>query len=269
MGGHSGRGHTGEVDGGYTSRYAELPPPPALRRYVDCLWVHAVGPVEGTFAQPVLPDGCIDVVAEGDHVLVAGPATRGTVVEVAPGTVTVGARFRTGAAPALVGVGAAELRDTDHGLDAVWGRAGARLVEQVGERSSWQGRLRAITDHLAARLAGAPPPDPVGTGIAALLADRPGRPLDELAGAAGLSERHLRRRVEDTVGYPPRTLARILRFQRFLRAARAAGPGRHLARLAADAGYADQAHLTRESRALSGLPPAALLRWELERTGRG
>jgi AraC-like DNA-binding protein len=67
------------------------------------------------------------------------------------------------------------------------------------------------------------------------------------------------------VGYPPRTLARILRFQRFLRSARRAGAGRNLAVLAADAGYADQAHLTRESRHLGGLPPAALLDREAER----
>jgi hypothetical protein len=57
----------------------------------------------------------------------------------------------------------------------------------------------------------------------------------------------------------------VLRFQRFLVAARAAGPGRNLSRLAADTGYADQAHLTRESRELGGLPPAALLDWEAAR----
>jgi AraC-like DNA-binding protein len=81
----------------------------------------------------------------------------------------------------------------------------------------------------------------------------------------GLSDRQLRRRVEEAVGYSPRTLARILRFQRFLSAARASGPGRHLARLAADAGYADQAHLTRESREFAGLPPAEFLRREARR----
>jgi AraC-like DNA-binding protein len=57
----------------------------------------------------------------------------------------------------------------------------------------------------------------------------------------------------------------VLRFQRFLHAARAAGPERSLARLAADTGYADQAHLTRESRDLAGLPPGALLDWEAAR----
>jgi len=38
------------------------------------------------------------------------------------------------------------------------------------------------------------------------------------------------------------------------------GPARDLATMAAQAGYADQAHLTRECRALAGLTPAALAR---------
>ncbi len=45
----------------------------------------------------------------------------------------------------------------------------------------------------------------------------------------GVSERQLRRRFEDAVGYGPKTLARVLRFQRFL--ALASGGG-ELARLA-------------------------------------
>jgi transcriptional regulator GlxA family with amidase domain len=74
-----------------------------------------------------------------------------------------------------------------------------------------------------------------------------------------VSERQLRRRFADAVGYAPKTLQRVLRFQRFLVLARAAGASADLARLAFAAGYADQAHLTRECRRLAGLPPAALL----------
>jgi AraC-like DNA-binding protein len=58
------------------------------------------------------------------------------------------------------------------------------------------------------------------------------------------------------VGYGPKTLQRILRFQRFLTLAQTSTD---LARLALEAGYADQAHLTRECSRLAGLPPAALL----------
>jgi hypothetical protein len=62
----------------------------------------------------------------------------------------------------------------------------------------------------------------------------------------------------ETVGYGPATLVRVQRFQRFLALA-GVHPGATLARLAADAGHADQAHLARECRRLSGLAPAALL----------
>ena len=93
-------------------------------------------------------------------------------------------------------------------------------------------------------------------------------------------------------GYGPKTLQRVLRFQRFVRmldatpppagvapatppgpAGTLAGPAGpldlasaalagplDLASAAALAGYADQAHLTRECAALSGLTPAALAR---------
>jgi AraC-like DNA-binding protein len=248
-----------------TSSYRELPPPAALGAYVECLWVHRIGDGEGTYHQPVFPDGRMDVVALGDEVLVAGPASRSTTLPLVPGTLTVGVRFRAGAAPALIGTSAADLRDRDVVPGDVWGRPGAELADRVMEASGWEERLGVMVDHLTGRLGRSRELDPVGVGIAGVLAEGPGRPLPQLAEDVGLSERQLRRRVEDAVGYPPRVLARILRFQRFLRAARAAGPGRDLARLAAEAGYADQAHLTRESRRLGGLPPAALLDWEATR----
>ena len=75
---------------------------------------------------------------------------------------------------------------------------------------------------------------------------------------AALTERHLRRRFHDAVGYGHKTLQRVLRLRRFLALAESeAGPD--LARVAAEAGYADQPHLTRECAELAGLPPAALL----------
>jgi AraC-like DNA-binding protein len=240
-------------------------PPRALAPYVECLWVHRLGEGDAKYDQPVFPDGRIDVVAVGDEVRLAGPATRPTTLRLALGTLTVGVRFRPGAAPALVGASAVDLRDRDVALDDLWGRTGAELAQRAAATPGWQARLRVMAEGLTARLAGARPPDPVGTGIAGLLVDQPGRPLADLAEDVGLSERQLRRRVEEAVGYPPRLLSRILRFQRFLYAARAAGPGRNLARLAADTGYADQAHLTRESRELGGLPPGALLDWEAAR----
>jgi methylphosphotriester-DNA--protein-cysteine methyltransferase len=79
-----------------------------------------------------------------------------------------------------------------------------------------------------------------------------------LARDLGVSERQLRRRFHAAAGYGPKTLARVLRFRRFVDAI---DRGRaDLAVLAFDAGYADQAHLTRETTRLAGLPPAAFMR---------
>ena len=61
----------------------------------------------------------------------------------------------------------------------------------------------------------------------------------------------LRRRFDDSVGYGPKTLQRVLRLWQFL-----AASGTDIAAAAIDAGYADQAHLTRECRVLTGLAPS-------------
>jgi AraC-like DNA-binding protein len=82
--------------------------------------------------------------------------------------------------------------------------------------------------------------------------------IPALARRLGLSERTLRRRCETAFGYGPKTLARILRFQRFLRLLRHSDKPR-LAALAAASGFADQAHLTREVRDLSGLTPGGFV----------
>jgi AraC-like DNA-binding protein len=74
----------------------------------------------------------------------------------------------------------------------------------------------------------------------------------------GCSERTLRRRCHESFGYGPRTLARILRFQRFVELVDCATKER-LSVLAAQAGYADQAHLTREVRSFSGHTPRSLV----------
>ena len=76
-------------------------------------------------------------------------------------------------------------------------------------------------------------------------------------GPFAVSERRLRRRFVQAVGYGPATYLRVTRFQRAVALApRVAG----LAALAAAAGYADQAHLSRDCRALTGLTPRAYFR---------
>jgi AraC-like DNA-binding protein len=82
-----------------------------------------------------------------------------------------------------------------------------------------------------------------------------------LAGAAGISERHARRRFLRAVGYGLKSFQRIARLRRLREWAALPGLGsRPLAQVAYDLGYADQAHLTREITALAGMSPATFIR---------
>ena len=85
--------------------------------------------------------------------------------------------------------------------------------------------------------------------------------MRDLGEVLGLSERQLLRRFTASVGYGPRTLARVLRFRRFL--VLLIDPHAcawDLARLAAESGFADHAHLARDCATLAGLSPSQLRR---------
>lgn len=227
--------------------YRELPPPPPIAEHVMCLWTR-----HGPGADRVLPDGCADIVWTGERLIVAGPATRAVVPRVAVDATKLGIRFRTGAAANALGLPAAELRDESVGVEEIWGARGRELSERVTEAASAADRLRL----LSRAVADAPAPDPLVRAAVRELANPRAR-VAELCRSLFISERQLRRRIEQAVGYSPRTLARVLRLQRFLRLAER--DGEDLARLAAEAGYADQSHLTRECSELCGIPAGALL----------
>ena len=78
----------------------------------------------------------------------------------------------------------------------------------------------------------------------------------EVAAELGITDRHLRRLLLGDVGLGPKTYQRILRLQRFLAASEEGQPD---AAAAAAAGYADQAHLRSDTRALAAHTPARLL----------
>ena len=181
---------------------------------------------------------------------VVGPLTAPSVDVLAPGTTVVGLRFHPGAAPAVLGMPASELVDA--------------AVE-------WEGPLGEFVadadDPLAAlQAAVAPRSSPDALVLEAVRRMR--WHTDDVAvvrASLFISERQLRRRCVEATGLPPKTLHRLLRFQSFLALAQAAiAAGRApdesgLAMLAAEAGYADQPHLTRECLRLTGATPSAFL----------
>lgn len=241
-----------------TSRpYTEISPPPDLGEYLQCGW--AVDP-DGSRREAILPDGCMDLVwRAGEGLIVAGPDTGPVPVVRRPGSSVVGVRFRPGAAPTMLAVAAEELRDQRVPVSELWGDDAERLDERLHCAPSASARLELLERTLRRRLEGAARPDGLVAAAVARLRGPEPPPVRELAGALAVSERQLRRRFQTAVGYGPKTLARILRFQRMLALARQRASRGDLARLALDAGYADQAHMTAECTRLAGVPPGRLI----------
>jgi AraC-like DNA-binding protein len=220
--------------------YREFAPPAWARGAIACFWVrHGDGrPVQ------VLPDACTDIVwRAGTGATVAGPDTRAWASQPQPGETIVGVRFLPGAGGAALGVPLAEIRNTRLPVDAV---GIAPLDPENGGAALFELALRLVADA---------PPDPAVQAAVMRLLD-PAQRVDKLAAWLGYSERQLRRRFLAGVGYGPKTLQRVLRLRRFLAGVDQEADG--LASAAAGAGYADQAHLARECRALTGLTPGQL-----------
>jgi AraC-like DNA-binding protein len=139
--------------------------------------------------------------------------------------------------------------------DVVGGGAG--LVERLDGAPGWPARFALLDALLVARLHEAPAVDArVQRAWERLCASDGAVEISALAREVGWSRRHLAERFRTEVGLPPKSVARILRFERVTRTLRAnAGGG--LADLAYACGYADQAHLNRDFREFAGTTPTA------------
>ena len=239
--------------------YGERPPTPALRAHFSRVWFHRVARDAAPTA--VVPDGNIDLQWIDGVLRIAGPDRQVNVEHLQPGATVIGLRFRVGAARNWLRVDASEIADTRLPLGDFWGSAADRLGDFVGDAATMKEAAERIETALAARMPVAAPPDKASRAIFSLLRRHrlsENRNISWLGEAVGMSERTLRRRCHHVFGYGPKRLGRVFRFQRFLGLARG-GPAT-LADLAAEAGYADQAHLTRDAQRMAALTPLSILR---------
>jgi AraC-like DNA-binding protein len=233
--------------------YREWAPHASLRGHVRCLWINDLSGSQSQCLK-VVPDGCVDIVGVGETLSIAGPDTRPILARMPRGAIIVGVRFHPGAASAWLGRPLSEIVNVRVPLAEFWGDEARRLLDRAAGRSAKQ-LAEELEAFLVGRLAVVGLADQQIAFLRRAAGDNrmpPGLRLDQLAAHMGLSERTLRRRCLDAFGYGFKTLDRVLRFQRFFRLV--ARPENHnLADVAARAGYADQAHMTREVRRMSGI----------------
>lgn len=245
------------------------PPCPALAPFVESLWASDEPPcVGGAARERMLPGTGVRILLRfgeplrvfdaadakdartiGDAI-VGGPRTAAYVRDTSRPVQTVSARLRPGAAEILLGAPAEALADRHTLLDDLWGGGAGALRDRVGELRDPRARIDAFEAALAARVDPCRRVDPVIAFATERLAAR--WPVADVVRASGYSHRAFITLFRRAVGLTPKTFGRVARMNDALERLAKAPP----ARVALDAGYADQAHLTRELRDLCGVLPS-------------
>jgi AraC-like DNA-binding protein len=159
----------------------------------------------------------------------------------------------------LLGVPMDSLANRVVELEQILGPFAALLAEQLYEATRWQARFDVLDAAIAGRLAAARGPAPAISWAWRRLTETGGRVgISELADELGSSRQYLVTRFREDVGLPPKTLARILRFQQAIRLLECDDKAR-LARVAGECGYYDQAHFNRDFRQFAGSTPSEFL----------
>jgi AraC-like DNA-binding protein len=231
---------------------------PALHRGLPSPFLTLVLPLDEPLVMAAHPDphqapGSFDALVGGLH-------TRPALISTGTRQAGIQLSLTVRGARALLGVPAGTLASLDLHLDDVLGPVAGELVGRMRAARTWPARFAALDDVLL-RLADRRAAE-VATELreAWRLTSASGGqlPVAELAARVGWSERHLRHRFAAETGLTPKAAAQVVRFDRARRrlgSSVARGGDVDLAVLAADCGYADQAHLTRAWRRFAGLPP--------------
>jgi AraC-like DNA-binding protein len=189
--------------------------------------------------------------------MLAGPTSRASVIEFEQGRAHMSVTFALGAAACFFAPPLSSVRDQQVALADLWGRYGVSLRERLLEAATPQAALDAMEEVLLGQVAGSLVPDPVVLAAGGALSA--GVPVGEVAAALGMLPRTLRRRFTAQVGLTPKRFARVQRLQRVVRDLDGRD-GVDWATVAAEHGYADQAHLADEFRQLVGVTPTEYLR---------
>lgn len=254
--------------------YRDAAPAPPLRPCVRRFWgLSDRGDGGPRGIERVVPDGCMELIVHlGDpFTRLGGPTT----TELQPRALLAGQllaplhlqpgrrvdvfaiRLQPWGARMLLGVEPGALLGRLPPLADLLGSDADRLGDALAGARGFGARVRAAERWCLARLSRASAPAAALVEAArAAASDASVASVADLARHVGWGTRRLERGFAEHVGLPPKALLRIARLQRLL--ARLAAPGRlpPLSTLALEAGYADQAHMTRDFALLAGTTPA-------------
>lgn len=248
------------------------PPCGPLRLFVKQLWISDDARIAEPVRERMLPTGTMHVAIRlsGPPIrlydgaqpqdrgralgfAVVGGARAALYVRDAVPARSVGAQLEPGAALPLFGAPASALADHHTELDALWGDAARALRDELRAIADPDRCLARFEAALAARL---PRVRGIHPAVAHALVrfDAAAARIADVVDEIGYSHRRFITLFRDSVGLTPKRYCRVARFQRVLAQIHAGEP--RWGALALDAGYADQAHFTREFTELAGVSPS-------------
>jgi AraC-like DNA-binding protein len=230
---------------------------PAVRlaRYVSQYWL-SLNNTSPVYA--ALPDGCVDLVLEvtanGYRSWIYGSTTRPTAIPCRPDTHYLGIRFHPGQSRHFISAAAQEITD---------GREDLRTLmqfpsERVAARIATEALFDELDETLIETLSRASPVESyIDSVVQHVDARRGDTRIDDVAVRFGKSRRQMERVFLQTVGVPLKLFCMISRL-RYAAELITHPASRSLTGIAHDAGYSDQAHMTRDFTRLAGVSPGRL-----------
>lgn len=236
--------------------FHRVPAPPGLAGLIRWFWVPRWRLAPGrTSRQELLPFPASNLVVQAEGVTLSGPSTRASFRDLRGTGWAVGALLRPAGVVQLHPEPGA-LRDAEVPFDAPDLHAAVVLaMAHDGGAPSHERATSAFSRWAAGRLAA---PDEAGRLANAMeeviAAGRQITRVEHVAAQLDTSVRGIQRLARSHVGLPPLAIIRRYRLQEAAQRLRT-DPAVRIADVAADLGYADQAHLSRDFRTVLGLTP--------------
>lgn len=246
-----------------------------LRPYVECYWeARSEGSPAFRPVELLVPDLRIEIILNcGERYLWSQASAesgrpapefacigmRGTSLPIQqPGRLSHFAiRFRPAGLTAFARVHLGSITQQCIDVHALWGASARPFAEQLAQAPFGRVRVNVANAFLLGHLSSPSERNSLARSAAQSFIAQGGlSDIGSVADSHGVGYKKLERLFDAEVGLSPKHFARVVRLQRAMASA-VIRPKLNLAQLALDVGYADQAHLTRDFRALVGRPPRA------------
>lgn len=161
----------------------------------------------------------------------------------------------------LLGIPADELRNNIVSAEYVFGKQSLELFEQLAGKVSIREKVVLLNDFFAKQISKRTHPNAliIEAALNFIMQNRGVISIGQLVKLTGYTERHIERMFIESIGINPKKFGNIIRLHHFLKHIKKGPREKNLTAIAYESGYADQSHLIREFKKITGVTPKIYL----------